>query len=108
VPKDLRSLNGKSSILWVTAKRSTSCVTPTRSGSTENTRGTLFSAAAGPPLPSTFREFAGAPFDLRSFFLDLNHHPEKLPEALNRDTGQIQFAEQSAIAPSIPLQREVR
>jgi 4-amino-4-deoxy-L-arabinose transferase-like glycosyltransferase len=36
----------------------------------------------GPPLPSAFREFAGAPFDLRAFFLDLIHHPEKLPQAM--------------------------
>ena len=39
-------------------------------------------SAGGPPLPSTFREFAGAPFDIRSFFLDLNHYPEKLPQAM--------------------------
>src|SRR6202795_3363379 len=36
---------------------------------------------SGPPLPSEFREFAGAPFDLRSFFLNVIHHPEKLPQA---------------------------
>lgn len=33
----------------------------------------------GPPLPSMFRNFAGAPFDLQSFFLHLNRHPEDLP-----------------------------
>ena len=35
----------------------------------------------GPPRPSEFREFAGAPFDLRSFFLNIIHYPEKLPQA---------------------------
>jgi len=35
----------------------------------------------GPPLTSEFRQFGGAPFDLRSFFLDIIHHPERLPQA---------------------------
>jgi hypothetical protein len=38
----------------------------------------------GPPLPSAFREFAGAPFDMRVIFLDLIHHPEKLPQAMQK------------------------
>jgi hypothetical protein len=38
--------------------------------------------AGGPPLPSTFRQFAGAPFDLRSFFLEANRHPENLPHVV--------------------------
>ena len=36
----------------------------------------------GPPLPATFREFGGAPFDMRVFFMDINHDPEKLPQAM--------------------------
>jgi 4-amino-4-deoxy-L-arabinose transferase-like glycosyltransferase len=36
----------------------------------------------GPPLPSAFRQFAGAPFDLRSMFLDLFHNPEKIPQTV--------------------------
>ena len=35
----------------------------------------------GPPLPSAFRNFAGAPFDLQSVFFHLNQHPEDLPRA---------------------------
>jgi 4-amino-4-deoxy-L-arabinose transferase-like glycosyltransferase len=35
----------------------------------------------GPPRPSEFREFGGAPFDMRSFFLDIIHHPERIPQA---------------------------
>jgi len=36
----------------------------------------------GPPLPSAFRNFAGAPFDIQVFLLDLVRHPEKLPQAM--------------------------
>jgi hypothetical protein len=39
-------------------------------------------SAGGPPRPSEFRHFAGAPFDLRGFFLDVTLHPEKLPQAM--------------------------
>jgi 4-amino-4-deoxy-L-arabinose transferase-like glycosyltransferase len=38
-------------------------------------------SAGGPPRPSEFREFAGAPFDMRGFFLNVIHDPEKLPQA---------------------------
>ena len=33
----------------------------------------------GPPLPSAFRNFGGAPFDFQGFFIHLNQHPEDLP-----------------------------
>jgi len=36
----------------------------------------------GPPLPSAFREFGGAPFDMRGFFAHLNQHPDDIPRAL--------------------------
>jgi 4-amino-4-deoxy-L-arabinose transferase-like glycosyltransferase len=35
----------------------------------------------GPPRPSEFRQFGGAPFDMRSFFLNVIQHPDKLPQA---------------------------
>lgn len=35
----------------------------------------------GPPLPSAFRNFGGAPFDFAGFFVHLNQHPEDLPRA---------------------------
>jgi len=38
-------------------------------------------SAEGPPLPSEYHHFGGAPFDLRGLFLGLDEHPEKLPEA---------------------------
>jgi len=38
--------------------------------------------AGGPPLPSAYRQFAAAPTDMRFYFLDLVHHPEKLPQAI--------------------------
>ena len=40
----------------------------------------------GPPLPATFRLFAGAPFDVRVFFLYYIHHPEKIPRT-NQEAG---------------------
>ena len=36
----------------------------------------------GPPLPSAFRWFAGAPFDLQGLFLHLYQHPDDLPRAM--------------------------
>jgi hypothetical protein len=36
-------------------------------------------SAGGPPLPSAFREFFGAPFDVQAFFLHVSKHPEDLP-----------------------------
>jgi hypothetical protein len=39
-------------------------------------------SAGGPPLPSAFREFGGARFDLRAFLLDVIRHPERLPQAI--------------------------
>lgn len=38
-------------------------------------------SSGGPPLPSAFREFGGAPFDIRGMFMHLNDHPEDLPRA---------------------------
>ncbi len=38
-------------------------------------------SAGGPPLPSAFREFGGAPFDIRGMFMHLNEHPEDMPRA---------------------------
>jgi hypothetical protein len=42
----------------------------------------------GPPRPSEFREFGGAPFDMRSFFLDIIHHPERIPQAWEEMQGR--------------------
>jgi 4-amino-4-deoxy-L-arabinose transferase-like glycosyltransferase len=54
----------------------------------------------GPPLPSAFREFAGAPFDLRAFFLDLNRRPDKLPQAM--EELQAKFAASNKAQSSPP------
>jgi hypothetical protein len=57
----------------------------------------------GPPLASAFRQFAGAPFDLRTFFLDLNHHPENLPHAIEEMQAKFRSsnkAQSQAPAPS--------
>jgi hypothetical protein len=36
----------------------------------------------GPPLPSSFRQFAGAPFDVQGLFHHLYQHPNDLPRAM--------------------------
>jgi len=59
-------------------------------------------SAGGPPLPSTFREFAGAPFDIRSFFLDLNHHPEKLPQAMEEIQARFNSSNKAQSSPQPP------
>jgi hypothetical protein len=57
-------------------------------------------SAGGPPLPSAFRQFAGAPFDFRGFFLDLILHPEKLPQAM--DEMRIKFTSANKAQSSPP------
>jgi hypothetical protein len=49
-------------------------------------------SAGGPPLPSTFRQFAGAPFDLRGWFLDVTLHADKLPQAMQEMLAKFQSA----------------
>ncbi len=56
----------------------------------------------GPPLPSAYREFAGAPFDIRSFFLDLNHHPEKLPQAMEEMQARFKSSNKAQASPQRP------
>jgi 4-amino-4-deoxy-L-arabinose transferase-like glycosyltransferase len=38
--------------------------------------------AGGPPLPSAFHEFGGAPFDVRGLFSHSMQHPDDLPRAV--------------------------
>src|SRR2546422_321841 len=56
----------------------------------------------GPPLPSAFREFGGAPFDMRVFFLDLIHHPEKLPQAIEEMQARFSSSNKPETHPSPP------
>jgi hypothetical protein len=56
----------------------------------------------GPPLASEFREFAGAPFDIRSFFLDVIHYPERLPQALEEIQARFKSMNKPQSSPSIP------
>jgi 4-amino-4-deoxy-L-arabinose transferase-like glycosyltransferase len=39
-------------------------------------------SAGGPPPPSTFREFGGAPFDVLSLFRHVIQHPDDLPRTI--------------------------
>jgi hypothetical protein len=56
-------------------------------------------SVGGPPLPSTFRQFAGAPFDLRSFFLNLNHHPENIQHAIDEMQARFSSSNQTQSQP---------
>ncbi len=38
----------------------------------------------GPPLPSQYHQFFGVPFDIKSLFLDLIQHPDKIPDTYAR------------------------
>jgi len=39
-------------------------------------------SAGGPPLPSDYREFGGAPIDIRGIFIHVIQHPDDLPRAI--------------------------
>jgi hypothetical protein len=63
----------------------------------------------GPPLPDTFREFAGAPFDIRVFFLNVIRHPEKLPQAMQEMQARFSSSNKSpSRPPSRPTQSDMR
>jgi hypothetical protein len=52
--------------------------------------------SAGPPLPASYRNFAGAPFDLRALLADLNRHPETLPKVMQEMQARFQAARDAA------------
>jgi Dolichyl-phosphate-mannose-protein mannosyltransferase len=56
----------------------------------------------GPPLPAAFRQFAGAPFDMRGFFLDLMHNPERLPKAMEDMQARFQSPSKTEARPAKP------
>ena len=57
----------------------------------------------GPPLPSAYREFGGAPFDIPAFFLNLIRHPEKLPEATAEMQARFGSARKGQSRPQSPF-----
>jgi hypothetical protein len=56
----------------------------------------------GPPLPSAFRNFGGAPFDFQAFFVHLNQHPEDLPRGRDWMMTAFQSMSKSAGPPPKP------
>lgn len=56
----------------------------------------------GPPLPSMYREFVGFPTDMRVLSLELERHPEKLPEFAAEMERQIREAMKTGRKPWIP------
>jgi hypothetical protein len=59
-------------------------------------------SANGPPLESNRREFGGAPFDMRGFFLGLIRDPEGFPQAFKDMTAR--FAPPSKTKKQAPSQ----
>jgi hypothetical protein len=59
-------------------------------------------SADGPPRPSEFREFAGAPFDIRGFFQNIIHDPEKLPQAWEEMQARFKSMNKPQTSPSTP------
>jgi hypothetical protein len=59
-------------------------------------------SSGGPPLPSAFREFGGAPFDMRVIFLDLIRHPEKLPQAMEEMQARFSSSNKAQSSPPSP------
>jgi len=56
----------------------------------------------GPPLPSEFRNFAGAPIDIQSFFVHLNKHPEDFQRGLDWMQSAFQSVSKSQGPPPKP------
>src|SRR5215467_1339435 len=56
----------------------------------------------GPPLPAAFRQWAGAPFDIQSFFVHLNKHPEDLQRGVDWMQTAFQSMNKSAGPPPKP------
>ncbi len=56
----------------------------------------------GPPPPSAFRQFAGAPFDMRTFFLDLMHNPERMPKAMEEMQARFKSQNKTETRPPKP------
>jgi hypothetical protein len=55
-----------------------------------------------PPLPAAFHEFAGAPFDVRVFFMYFSRHPEKLPRT--NEAAQATFSPENRATMELPSQ----
>jgi 4-amino-4-deoxy-L-arabinose transferase-like glycosyltransferase len=57
-------------------------------------------SAGGPPVASTFRQFAGMPFDMRGFFRDVSSNPDRLPQAMKEMIAR--FATQNSSGKQAP------
>jgi hypothetical protein len=56
----------------------------------------------GPPRASEFREFAGAPIDIRSFFLNIIQHPGKIPQSWEEMQARFKSMNKPPSSPTTP------
>lgn len=56
----------------------------------------------GPPLPSAFRNLAGAPIDMQSVFAHINQHPQDLPRTFDWMMTAFQSISKSQGPPPLP------
>jgi hypothetical protein len=60
-------------------------------------------SSGGPPLPTAYRYFGGAPIDIQAIFLNVIQHPEQLPPVVARMQANFAHArEQKAQPPPQP------
>jgi len=63
-------------------------------------------SAGGPPLPAARRQMLGAPVDIRFYFLDVIHHPEQLPQAI--EEMEARFGSASKAQSDAPSQSDAK
>lgn len=63
-------------------------------------------SAGGPPRPTDYREFGGAPIDIRGIFLHVIQHPDDLPRAVEwMQTAFTSMSKSSGPPPKPPWER---
>jgi hypothetical protein len=59
----------------------------------------------GPPLPASFRQFGGVPFDITGLFHHLYQHPEDLPRAMEWMQAYAVTSRSPGPVPKLPWER---
>ena len=53
----------------------------------------------GPPLPTNYRNFGGAPIDMRGILLDLTRHPEHMPAVMREMQSRFEAYKRGETSP---------